>query len=72
MKEDIKRKIIFTLICLTIITGVINVTYGVYFGVLTNVLINAFWNSKLFPIKTNMDSNKIRVLNETFKRPYVD
>lgn len=72
MKEDIKRKIIFTLICLTIITGVINVTYGVYFGVLTNVLINAFWNSKLFPVKTNMDSSKIRVLNETFKRPYVD
>lgn len=72
MKEYIKRKIIFTLICLTIITGVVNVTYGVYFGVLTNVLINAFWNSKLFPVKTNMGSNKIRVLNETFKRPYVD
>ena len=72
MKEDIKRKIIFTLICLTIITGVVNVTYGVYFGVLTNVLINAFWNSKLFLVKTNMDSNKIRVLNQTFKRPSVD
>ena len=29
-------------------------------------------NSKLFPEKTNLDSNKHRVLNETVKRPVVD
>ena len=51
MKENLKRKIIFTLIITTIVVAPFNVAYGVYFGVLTNVLINAFWNSMLFPTK---------------------
>jgi MFS superfamily sulfate permease-like transporter len=51
MKEKIKRRIILLLIPSIVVVGTINVTYGIYFGVLTNVLINAFWNSKLFPKK---------------------
>ena len=51
MKEKIKRRIIILLIPAIIVAGIINVTYGIFFGVLTNVLINAFWNSKLFPPK---------------------
>jgi len=49
MKESFKRKIILFLILTTIVVGALNVSYGVFFGVLTNLLINAFWNSKLFP-----------------------
>ena len=59
MKEKIKRNIIFTLIGSTILIGAIDVAYGVYFGVLTNVLINAFWNSKLFPEKKKTDRELI-------------
>tara|TARA_R110000787_G_scaffold186402_1_gene298111 strand:+ start:1298 stop:1501 length:204 start_codon:yes stop_codon:yes gene_type:complete len=51
MKECFKRKIILFLILTTIVVGVLDVSYGVFFGVLTNLLINAFWNSKLFPSK---------------------
>ena len=53
MKEKIKRKIIFALIITTIAVAPLNIAYGVYFGVLTNLLINAFWNSMLFPSKVN-------------------
>ena len=49
MKESFKRKIILFLILTTIVVGALDVSYGVFFGVLTNLLINAFWNSKLFP-----------------------
>lgn len=59
MKESFKRKIILFLILTTIVVGVLDVSYGVYFGVLTNVLINAFWNSKLFPQKTKTKSQLI-------------
>ena len=51
MKETLKRRIILFLIPSIVVVGIIDVAYGVYFGVLTNVLINAFWNSKLFPEK---------------------
>jgi MFS superfamily sulfate permease-like transporter len=51
MQENVKRKIILVLIFTTIVSGFIDIAYGVYFGVLTNVLINSFWNSKLFSEK---------------------
>jgi len=51
MKEKLKRRIILFLIPSIIVVGIIDVAYGVLVGVFTNVLINAFWNSKLFPIK---------------------
>lgn len=51
MKEKLKRRIILLLIPSIVVVGIVDVAYGVYFGVLTNVLINAFWNSKLFPQK---------------------
>ncbi len=51
MKEKIKRKIIFLLIAIAIISAPLNVTWGLYFGVMANLMINAFWNSKLFPEK---------------------
>ena len=51
MKEKIKRKIIFLLIAAAIISAPLNVTWGLYFGVMANLMINAFWNSKLFPGK---------------------
>ena len=59
MQENIKRKIILVLIFTTIVSGFIDIAYGVYFGVLTNVLINAFWNSKLFPDKKNKERELI-------------
>ena len=66
MKEKIKRRIILFLIPTIIIAGIINVAYGVYFGVLTNVLINAFWNSKLFPDKV---VKKRELIVESISRP---
>ncbi len=30
---------------LAVSTPLIDISYGIYFGVLTNVLINTFWNS---------------------------
>lgn len=69
MKETIKRKIIFTLILLTIASGPVNLTLGLYFGVLTNVLINAFWNSKLFPKKAKTDQE---LITEIASPPIID
>jgi len=51
MKEKIKRKIIFLLIASAIISAPLDVAWGLYFGVMANLMINAFWNSKLFPEK---------------------
>jgi len=51
MKEKIKRKIIFLLIAIAIISAPLDVTWGLYFVVMTNLMINAFLNSKLFPEK---------------------
>jgi len=53
MVQKIKRLIIFSLIGITFISVFININLGLYFGVVTNLLINAFWNSKLFPKKNN-------------------
>tara|TARA_R110000868_G_C10613696_1_gene741625 strand:+ start:497 stop:712 length:216 start_codon:yes stop_codon:yes gene_type:complete len=69
MKEKIKRRIILFLIPTIIIAGIINVTYGVYFGVLTNVLINAFWNSKLFPEIKKQVNSKRELIVEKIHRP---
>jgi|TARA_R110000737_G_scaffold208240_1_gene226060 hypothetical protein len=69
MKEKIKRRIILFLIPTIIIAGIINVTYGVYFGVLTNVLINAFWNSKLFPVIKKQEKSKRELIVEDIHRP---
>tara|TARA_B100001093_G_scaffold214690_1_gene205985 strand:+ start:314 stop:520 length:207 start_codon:yes stop_codon:yes gene_type:complete len=66
MKESFKRKIILFLILTTIVVGALDVSYGVFFGVLTNLLINAFWNSKLFP--TIQKSNE-QLIVESVQRP---
>ena len=42
MKESFKRKIILFLILTTIVVGTLDVSYGVFFGVLTNLLIMLF------------------------------
>lgn len=59
IKENLKRKIIFALVITTIAAAPINIAWGVYFGVLTNVCINAFWNSKLFPVKEKRNEQLI-------------
>ena len=69
MKETLKRKIILFLITTIIVAGIINVAYGVYFGVLTNVLINAFWNSKLFPEKKIKQKPERKLIIESIKPP---
>ena len=69
MKEKNKRRIILFLIPTIIIAGIINVAYGVYFGVLTNVLINAFWNSKLFPEKKKEITSERELINENVQPP---
>ena len=69
MKEEIKRRIILLLIPTIIIVGIVNVSYGVYFGVLTNVLINAFWNSKLFPEIKKQVNSKRELIVEKIHRP---
>ena len=69
MKEKIKRKVILLLIPTIIIAGIINVTYGIFFGVLTNVLINAFWNSKLFPDKKIEETSERELIVENVKPP---
>jgi hypothetical protein len=70
MKEKIKKIVVILSLCLTIAYGVIDVTYGVYFGVLTNVLINAFWNSKLFPEKKFFNKkNNTQLIVENIRRP---
>ena len=52
-----------------IIAGIINVTYGIFFGVLTNVLINAFWNSKLFPEKKIKEKSERELIVEAIQPP---
>ena len=69
MKEKIKRRIILLLIPSIIIAGIINVTYGIFFGVLTNVLINAFWNSKLFPPKKKEVKSERELIVESISPP---
>jgi hypothetical protein len=59
MKEKIKRKIIFLLIAIAIISAPLDVAWGLYFGVMANLMINAFWNSKLFPEKKKTDKELI-------------
>jgi MFS superfamily sulfate permease-like transporter len=58
MKEKLKRRIILFLIPSIIVVGIVDVAYGVLVGVFTNVLINAFWNSKLFPVKKEQKSER--------------
>jgi MFS superfamily sulfate permease-like transporter len=69
MKEKIKRRIILLLIPSIVVVGTINVTYGIYFGVLTNVLINAFWNSKLFPEKKKKEKTDRELIVECVSPP---
>ena len=69
MKEKIKRKIILLLIPTIVVAGIINVTYGIFFGVLTNVLINAFWNSKLFPEKKIKEKSERELIVEAIQPP---
>ena len=68
MKERIKRKIIFALVIVTIAAAPLNVAYGVYFGVLTNLLINAFWNSKLLP-PVKKEQSKEQLITEAVGPP---
>ena len=69
MKENIKRKLIFTLVIATVVVAPFDVAYGVYFGVLTNLLINAFWNSKLFPEKKVKELSKRELITECVGPP---
>jgi len=62
--NQIKKKIVVVLLLLTIVTPLINISYGIYFGVLTNVLINTFWNSG-FTEKVN--KNKININRHPYK-----
>jgi MFS superfamily sulfate permease-like transporter len=66
MKENLKRKIILFLILTTVVVGALDVSYGVFFGVLTNLLINAFWNSKLFP---KIEKSNEQLIVESVQRP---
>ena len=69
MKENIKRKIIFGLVIVTILAAPLNIAWGVYFGVLTNVCINAFWNSKLFPSKKKEIKSERELIVESISPP---
>ena len=69
MKEKIKRRIIILLIPTIVVAGILNVTYGIFFGVLTNVLINAFWNSKLFPEKKIKEKSDRELIVESISPP---
>lgn len=69
MKETLKRRIILFLIPSIVVVGIIDVAYGVYFGVLTNVLINAFWNSKLFPEKKKEETSERELIVENVQPP---
>ena len=42
-----KKNIIKLLLVITILTPFFNLSLGIYFGVLTNVLINVFWKSNI-------------------------
>ena len=69
MSEKLKRRIILFLIPSILITGIINVSYGILIGVFTNVLINAFWNSKLFPFKKVEKKSDRELILESLNPP---
>ena len=69
MKEKIKRRIILFLIPSILVVGFIDVSYGIFIGVLTNVLINAFWNSKLFPPKKKEVKSERELIVECVSPP---
>ena len=50
-----KENIIKLLLVITILTPFVNLSLGIYFGVLTNVLINVFWKSN---IETKINNKK--------------
>ncbi len=58
--NQIKKKIVTVLLLLTIVAPLINISYGIYFGVLTNVLINTFWNSGFTEKVNKKKINKIK------------
>ena len=66
MTNELKRYFVFLLIVATILAAPFSVAWGVYFGVLTNLTINAFWNSKLFPAK---QQSKSQLLTENVLPP---
>ena len=69
MKEKLKRRIILLLIPSIVIVGILDVAYGVLVGVFTNVLINAFWNSKLFPSKKSEVKSERELILESLSPP---
>ena len=69
MKEKLKRRIILFLIPSILVAGFIDVSYGIFVGVLTNVLINAFWNSKLFPEKKIKEKSERELIVECVSPP---
>ena len=69
MKEKLKRRIILFLIPSILVAGFIDVSYGIFVGVLTNVLINAFWNSKLFPSKKREVKTERELIVESISPP---
>ncbi len=69
MKEKLKRRIILFLIPSIIVVGIFDVAYGVLVGVFTNVLINAFWNSKLFPNKNTENKSNRELILENISPP---
>ncbi len=69
MKEKLKRRIILFLIPSIVVAGLIDVSYGIFVGVLTNVLINAFWNSKLFPPKKKEVKSERELIVESISPP---
>lgn len=69
MKEKLKRRIILLLLPSIVVVGIINVSYGILVGVFTNVLINAFWNSKLFPEKRKKEKTERELIVECVSPP---
>ena len=69
MKEKLKRRIILFLIPSIIVVGIFDVAYGVLVGVFTNVLINAFWNSKLFPPNKKEEKSQRELIVESISPP---
>ena len=69
MKEKLKRRIILMLIPSIVVVGILDVAYGVLVGVFTNVLINAFWNSKLFPSKKKEIKSERELIVESISPP---
>lgn len=48
MADKIKKIIVFIFLILTFVSFPIDISLGIYFGVLTNVLVNVFWTANLF------------------------